>query len=138
MIVMNSFEQKKLGDSFFSANRELKKYVASNSSVVATRVLYFSLKGETKKRELVIKLYAPIQIVASTQVTAGPAGSFVCYLEFSRLCNGYLFYGYDEFQAIGFASNLDPILKALDDRCNLYFDDSIECEFYFDNACNRW
>lgn len=135
---MNFFENKKLVDSALASHKKLKKYIANNSSVIATRVLYFSLKGETEKNELVIKLYAPIQISTSTFATAGLNGPFACYLEFSRLCNGHLFYGYDEFQAIGFASDIDPILKTLGDRCNLYFDDSIECEFYFDNACNRW
>lgn len=135
---MKSLKNEKLVDDVLVAHDELKKYVTSNSSVVATRVLFFSLKGETKKNELVIKLYAPIRIDTSTRVTTCLVGSFVCYVDFSCLCDGHLVYGYDEFQAVEFASDLDPVLRALGDRCNLYFGDGIECVFYFDDACNRW
>ena len=65
-----------------------------------------------------------------------PHDTYVCYVEFSQLSDGHLFYGYDEFQALNFASDLDCILRTLDDICNLYFSDADEDIFYFDDACN--
>jgi len=122
-------------DPFFD---ELKSYITQRSPVIATQKLCFSLKGEATKNELVIRMYAPIQINASIQVAIELSGTFACYVDFSHLCNGYLFYGYDEFQVISFASNIDPLLRALDKECNLYFDDKTEYEFYFYDACNHY
>lgn len=136
--VMGIIEHKELDDRLFTAHKKLMKYAAGNSSVIATRKLYFSLKGETNKNELTIKLYAPIQVDASVRDVTAPVGAFACYVEFSYFCNGHLFYGYDELQAINFASDLDPLLRALDKKCNLYFSDSAESDFYFSDACNRW
>ena len=122
-------------NSFFE---KLKSHIIQKSSVIATQTLYFSLKGETTKTELVVKLYAPIQIDASTPVATKLSGAFVCYVDFSHLCHGHLIYGYDEFQAINFASSLDRFLKVLDNKCNLYSLDNNKFEFYFSDTCNHW
>lgn len=121
-------------DSFFD---ELKEYIIKKSSVIATQKLYFSLESEATKNELIVRLYAPVQIDTSIPVAAKMNGSFVCYVDFSHLCYGHFLYGCDEFQAINFASNLDPFLRALDKKCNLYSSDSSEHEFYFCDACNH-
>lgn len=133
---MELAEDKKLEiDSFFE---ELKSHIVQKSPVIATQKLYFSLKGDSIKTELVVKLYAPIRIDASIPVATKLSGAFVCYVDFSHLCHGHLIYGYDEFQAINFASSLDRFLKALDNKCNLYSLDNNRFEFYFSDTCNHW
>ena len=135
---MKNDEYKELADRFLTEHRALMKYAAESSLIIATRTLFFTLKGEVKKNKLTVELHAPFQVGASIEEGAVPHDPFACYIGFSHLCDGYLFYGFDEFQALSFALDLDPLLRMLDKKCNLYFTDHTEDEFYFDDACNRW
>lgn len=109
----------------------MKKHIMNTSYVIATQKLFFSRKEDVNKTELIVRLYAPVYFEETE--------SFVCYVFFSHLTRGYIFYGLDEFQAIKSAADLDLLLKLMDRRqCNLYYSDKADDSFYFDDACNSW
>lgn len=101
--------------------RELETYVKENSRVIATRKLYYSEKGGSIKHELIARLYAPIEL---NKRVIGPRYTFfeyACYVEFSDIYRGFLFYGYDAFQAIELSVTIDLILMRKKDEYDFYF-----------------
>lgn len=89
--------------------------------ILATRELYYSDKGGRNRKKLIIKLHAPTLVLKGTHDCESYDGLFSCFVEFSGIISGHYFYGYDAFQAIGSASNIEPVLRGLLTHYDLFF-----------------
>lgn len=102
--------------------------------ILATRELYYSDKNRRERKKLIISLHAPTLVLKSTDGCDAYDGLFTCFVEFSSLISGHHFYGYDAFQAIGSASNIDPVLKGMLKYHDIFFGPT--GPRYFDNKDN--
>lgn len=97
---------------------------------IAERRLLYSDKGSSKRKELVIRLGIPYQVkegMVNFSIGDGVAG---CHIELDGIDEEYPeTYGADTLQAINIASNLEPFLKRLQKKYDLFW---LSGEPYFD------
>jgi len=98
---------------------------------IAERHLLFSEKGETTRKPLVIRIFAP-QVVDPASVSFEVVdGTAVCRVEFDGIPDQAPIdtYGADSLQALQLASDIEPVLQRLSRRYDLYYPTG---EGYFD------
>jgi hypothetical protein len=102
------------------------------SKFIAERKLLYSLKGSDVRREFVIRLSVPYIVeerMVGYSVGKGVAG---CHVEIEGLDETYSeVYGADALQAINIASNVEPFLKRLQKKYDLYWSSG---EPYFETS----
>jgi len=101
-----------------------------DETVVATRELRYSKKGGSERTPLRIVVYRPTLL--SSLGPSSHAGSeyAVCRVEFSGIDEpDFVAHGADTLHALALAVDVDPILRAISRRYDLYF---VSGEGYFD------
>jgi hypothetical protein len=98
---------------------------------IAERHLLFCVKGESERRPLVIRIFAPQPVDPATVSFKVTPGTAVCTVEFDGIPNETLgdTYGADSLQALQLAADIEPALKRLSNRYDFYFPTG---EGYFD------
>jgi hypothetical protein len=89
---------------------------------IAERHLVFSVKDESERWPLVIRIFAPRLVdPASVSFQVAP-GTAVCTVEFDGITGetGDT-YGADSIQALQLAADIEPVLKRLSHRYDFYF-----------------
>jgi hypothetical protein len=100
-------------------------------TLIAERRLLFSEKGESERKPLVIRIFAPGLVdPASVSFQIAP-GTAVCSVEFDGIPDETLgdTYGADALQALQLAADIEPVLRRLSKRYDFYFPTG---EGYFD------
>jgi hypothetical protein len=98
---------------------------------IAERHLVFNEKGKSKRKPLVIRIFAPRAVdPASVSFQVAP-GTAVCAVEFNGIPNETLgdTYGADSLQTLQLAADVEPVLKRLSSNYDFYFPTG---EGYFD------
>jgi len=98
---------------------------------IAERKLLYSLKGSDIRREFVIRIGVPypVNTLAGSPVVESCYG---CHVEIEGLNEEYSeVYGGDSIQAIHLASKVDPFLRRLQKKYELYW---LSGEPYFDSG----
>lgn len=97
---------------------------------IAERELLYSLKGNSVREKLVVRICEPYLVdknMVNFKCDPGTAG---CTIEFDGLPEGDVdVYGVDTIQALHLASDLEPYLKGLEKKYDLYWSSG---EPYFD------
>ena len=99
---------------------------------IAERQLLFSAKGESERRPLVIRMFAPRPVEPGSVSFDVAEGTAVCTVEFDGLpaeAQGDI-YGADSLQALQLAADVEPVLKRLSKHYDFYFPTG---EGYFDD-----
>lgn len=98
---------------------------------IAERELLYSLKGDSVKNKLIIKISAPYRIEENAVNFEVHSGASACKIEFEGLPKNLIeeVHGADSIQALAFAANIDPYLKGLEKKYDLYWSSG---ESYFD------
>jgi hypothetical protein len=104
---------------------------------IANRELCYSLKGTDARNELVVRISEPYLVEKGTVNFDFAPGTAGCTVEFIGLKEGYVFekgnlhevYGADSMQALQIAVDIEPALKRLSKKYNIYFPTG---ELYFD------
>lgn len=96
------------------------------ANCIAERRLLYSDSGSTDRKELIVRLYEPKEVLAGAVEFDVDPGTYACELEIVGIEPEFreLTYGADSLQAVALASDIDPILK----RLTKYFD------FFFPNG----
>lgn len=91
---------------------------------IAKRVLFYSLKGSDIRNKFIIRIGHPY-IVEENMVSfsISEEGLVGCHIETEGLVKEYQHeaYGVDEIQAINIASNIEPFLKSIQKKYDLYW-----------------
>lgn len=106
---------------------------------IAKRELVYSLKGTETRTELVIRISEPYLVKRGTVNFAFSEGTAGCTVEVIGLKTGEAFenknsheiYGADSMQALELAVNIEPLLKRLSTKYDIYFPTG---ESYFDDS----
>jgi hypothetical protein len=90
---------------------------------VATRELLYSQKGSHVRKRLLVKVGAPRAIEVGTVNFEFDPGASVCEIEIDGLPESFseLVYGADSIQAISMAADIDPYLKRIEKKYDLYW-----------------
>ena len=96
---------------------------------IAERDLRYSPKGVDKRRKLVIRISEPYLVKEGTVNFKFAEGTAGCTVEVIGLYDGEAFenenthevYGADTLQALERASNIEPLLKRLSKKYDIYF-----------------
>lgn len=90
---------------------------------IATRELLYSHKGDSIRKKFVVRISAPYPIEEGTVNFKYHPGASVCEVEFDGLPEEFLekTYGVDSIQALSLATNIDPYLKGLEKKYDLYW-----------------
>lgn len=96
---------------------------ADMEKTIAERKLLYSLKGSTDREKLVVRISAPYLVdenMVNFNFDPGTAG---CTIEFDGLPNRFAeeVYGADSIQALALATDIDPYLKSLEKKYDLYW-----------------
>lgn len=96
---------------------------------VAERRLLYAPKGETDRRELIIRVGKPYLIKPGTVDFAFDEGAAGCSVEVVGIADEELgeTYGADLLQALQLAADIDPILRRLSLKYDLYFKTGEPC-----------
>ncbi len=93
----------------------MKKYIAE-------RKLLYSLKGESKKSEFIIRIGEPYQVEQG--IVEFPIGEGVtgCSIHIEGMPEKeHDLYGVDSIQALNIATNIEPLLERLQKKYDLYW-----------------
>ena len=94
-----------------------------SSQVIAERKFWYSKKGDSLRQELTIQIEAPRPACKAGAVEFD-LGTAVCTVRFIGLDNRVLdVYGADSLQAVQLAANIDPSLRKLAEKYDLFFYD---------------
>jgi hypothetical protein len=98
---------------------------------IAERKLLYAVKNSNKKHEMVVRISAPYIIDEGSVDFPVTPGTSACIIEIicADLHLVETIYGADSLQALQLGSNIDPILKKLSKKYDLFFEDG---EPYFD------
>jgi hypothetical protein len=90
---------------------------------IAERCLFFSAKGESERKRLVIRVFAPRLVDPASAPFEVADGTAVCTVKFDGITDETQgdTYGADSLQALQLAIDIDPILKRLSERYDFYF-----------------
>jgi hypothetical protein len=101
------------------------------TTVIAERRLLFSIKGQTERKPLTIRIHAPRPVESGSVLWKPDHDTAVCLVEFVGIPDvapGET-YGADSIQALQLAADIEPTLKRLSKHYDLYFQTG---EGYFD------
>jgi hypothetical protein len=98
---------------------------------IAERKLFFSEKGQTERKSLVIRIYAPRPVETGSQHCRPDQDTASCLVEFDGIPNASLgdIFGADSLQALHLAADVEPTRKRLSLRYDFFFPTG---EGYFD------
>lgn len=90
---------------------------------IAERELLYSLKGETTRKKLIIRICEPYPIEKSSWNFEFPPGAYSCKIIFDGLPNMLVeeVQGADSIQALALATDVDSYLKGLEKKYDLYW-----------------
>lgn len=90
---------------------------------IATRELMYSQKGRSDRRHFVVSVSAPYPIEEGSVNFPFRPGNSVCEIEIDGLPERIVekVYGVDAIQALFLATNIDPYLKGLENKYDLYW-----------------
>lgn len=90
---------------------------------VAQRKLMFSLKGSSERNPFVVQIMAPRELKEGDVEFPFTKGTAVCIVQFEGLPSAKpeQIYGADSLQALQLATNVEPILKRLSKKYDLFF-----------------
>lgn len=93
------------------------------AGIIARRPLQYSPKGESRRHDIEVRIYAPYALVEGAAAFAFDAGAAGCRCEIVGLPEVFdeVSYGADSVQALQLALNVDPLLRALQEKYELYF-----------------
>ena len=93
------------------------------SQCIAKRKLLYSLKGASERHPFVVHIFAPRELKEGEVEFEFAEGAAVCNVEFSGLpgASTESTYGADSLQALQLASDVEPILKRLSKKYDLFF-----------------
>jgi hypothetical protein len=96
---------------------------AGMRKIVAERELLYSLKGEPTRRKFVVRISMPCQIEENAVNFPVHPGAAVCEIEFDGLPEDFTeeVYGADSIQALSLATDVDPYLRSLEKKYDLYW-----------------
>ena len=101
------------------------------NNVVAQRTLNFSLKEEKTLRSLIITIQEPYLVTQDMVSFCVEGEMFGCHIGIEGIPEKYSdVYGIDAIQALHMACNLDPFLRRISKKYNLYY---LDGEPYFDD-----
>lgn len=136
--IMNNASLSNLWNKTFMMNltetKKLEDHIKEESRVIATRKLYYSVKGNSIKHELIVRLYAPVRLRKEDDDVDYSRFHYASYVEFSSIYGGFLFYGYDALQAIELAAPIDLILREKENEYDFYFTRIDSYPLYFDEG----
>jgi hypothetical protein len=99
---------------------------------IAQRELLYSLKGDSHRRLLVVRVSAPYLIDRDTAGFSADTGSAACTVEFDGIEIGAIeVNGIDPLHALSLAIDVDAYLKGMKDRYEFYWATG---EPYFEDA----
>lgn len=98
---------------------------------IATREMMYSQKGSTNLRRLAVRISAPYPIEEGAVNFEFHPGASVCEIEFDGLPEILVekVYGVDSIHALSLATDIDPYLKKVEKKYDLYWSSG---EPYFD------
>jgi hypothetical protein len=98
---------------------------------IAERELLYSLKGESARKKLLVRISAPYLVDESMVNFKFDPGTAGCTIEFEGLPKELIeeVHGADSIQALALASDIDPYLKGLKKEYDFYWQDGSS---YFD------
>jgi hypothetical protein len=101
------------------------------TTVIAERRLLFSIKGHAERQLLTIRIHAPRPVEPGSVSWKPDHDTAVCLVEFDGIPDlaSSETYGADSIQALQLAADIEPTLKRLSKRYDLYFQTG---EGYFD------
>ena len=101
------------------------------TTVIAERRLLFSIKGQTERKPLTIRIHVPRPVEPGSVSWKPDHDTAVCLVEFDGIPDETLgeTYGADSIQALQLAADIEPTLKRLSKRYDFYFPTG---EGYFD------
>ena len=93
------------------------------TGIIARRPLQYSAKGESRRRDIEVRVYAPHALVEGDVAFDFGEGAAGCRLEIVGLPGVFdeVTYGADSLQALQLASNVDVLLRALQMKYDLFF-----------------
>lgn len=103
---------------------------------IAERELLYSLKGESTRKKLTVRVRAPYLIDESMVDFTFDPGTAGCTIEFDGLPEELTeqVYGADSVQALSLATDIDPYLKGLGKKYDFYWADGSP---YFDDPVDE-
>ena len=98
---------------------------------IAERHLVFSEKGNSERRRLAVRIFAPKPVDPTSVSFQVSLGTAVCTVELDGIPGETPrdTYGADSLQALQLAADIEPVLKRLSHRYDFYFPTG---EGYFD------
>ena len=97
---------------------------------VAERNLLYSLKGSDKRKRFVIRISVPYLVHENMVGFSVGEGFYGCQVEIEGINETYPdVYGADSLQAINIASNVEPFLRRLQKKYDIYW---LSGDPYFD------
>ncbi|MEG7522071.1 MAG: hypothetical protein M3H12_03105 [Chromatiales bacterium] len=93
-------------------------------SFIAERELLYSLKGESTRKRLLIRVGAPYLVDKKAVNFNVSPGTTACEIEFEGLPRKFTeeaSYGVDSIQALALATDLDSCLKRLNKKYDLFW-----------------
>lgn len=102
----------------------------TSDTVIATRELRYSKKGGSERTPLRINVYLPTMQSSFGVETDDGSEHATCRVEFVGIDEpDFVSHGVDSLHALALAVDVDPILRAVSRRYDLYF---VSGEGYFD------
>ncbi len=103
---------------------------------IAERRLQYAPKGSTERKDLIIRIGQPYLVESGSVNFTVAEGTAGCSVEFCGIDAEYLdeVYGADLLQALQLAADVEPTLKRLSNKYDLYFPGG---EPYFDSDENK-
>lgn len=100
---------------------------------IAERELLYSLKGESARKKLIVRISAPYLVDESVVNFNFDPGTAGCTIEFDGLPESLVeeVYGADSVQALALAADVDPYLRGLEKKYDFYWPSG---ESYFEDA----
>jgi len=95
------------------------------NDIIASRNLQYVEKGSSVKKNLVVKIHRPFELKDGDVSFSFDPGTAGCAIEYDGLGTDYydhVVYGADTLQAIQLASNIEPCLKGISKKYDLYFE----------------
>ena len=98
---------------------------------IGERHLFFSEKGKSERKPLVIRIFAPRPVDPASVSFPIADGTAVCTVKFDGIADETIrdTYGADSLQALQLAADVEPVLKRLSSKYDFYFSSG---EGYFD------
>ena len=98
---------------------------------IGERHLFFSEKGKSERKPLVIRIFAPRPADPASVSFPIADGTAVCTVKFDGIADETIgdTYGADSLQALQLAADVEPVLKRLSSKYDFYFSSG---EGYFD------